>query len=274
MAYRSIDRKELVATLERLRDRIEARFPGADLAKVADETVRLAAETGALADRLAAPAWGLRALITAVLAGGVALLYLLVRDLEFQPSGNNLFNLIQSVDALVNVILIGGAAVLSLVTIERRVRRNRALAALRPFRAIVHVIDMHQLTKDPGAIGRSARPTHASPKRSLDAFETSRYLDYCSELLSLTAKAAALHALATDDTAIVTAVNEIEQLTSNLSQKIWQKIMILHADSRLVDAEPGATPAPPAAAGLPDPHPVEPGGSFRRADAPRAPVSD
>jgi hypothetical protein len=53
------------------------------------------------------------------------------------------------------------------------------------------------------------------------------YLDYCSEVLSLTSKLAALYLKGFDDHVVIGAVNEIEQLAAGLSRKIWQKIMIL-----------------------------------------------
>ena len=58
-------------------------------------------------------------------------------------------------------------------------------------------------------------------------FELSRYLDYCAEMLALTAKLAALYANQSHDEVVFAAVNEVENLTSNLGRKIWQKIMIL-----------------------------------------------
>jgi hypothetical protein len=54
-----------------------------------------------------------------------------------------------------------------------------------------------------------------------------RYLDYCSEILSLIGKVAALYAQSLPDDVIVSTVNDIESLTDGLSRKIWQKIMIL-----------------------------------------------
>jgi hypothetical protein len=62
----------------------------------------------------------------------------------------------------------------------------------------------------------------------------SRYLDYCAEMLSLIAKLAALYAGRMQDREVVAAVNEVEELTSNLGRKIWQKIMII---SRLDEAQ-------------------------------------
>ena len=63
-------------------------------------------------------------------------------------------------------------------------------------------------------------------------FELIRYLDYCSEMLSLTGKLAALYMQDMRDPVIIEAVNEIEDLTTSLSRKIWQKIMILQQPSR------------------------------------------
>ena len=94
-----------------------------------------------------------------------------------------------------------------------------------------HVIDMHQLTKDPSQLINSAEQrTASSPARSLTPFQLTRYLDYCSELLSLVGKLAALYAQSTSDPVVLQAVNDIEQLTNGLSRKIWQKIMMLDDD--------------------------------------------
>ena len=54
-----------------------------------------------------------------------------------------------------------------------------------------------------------------------------RYLGYCSELLSLASKVAALYADKLRDPVIVDAVGDIERLTTDLSQKIWQKIELI-----------------------------------------------
>ena len=48
-------------------------------------------------------------------------------------------------------------------------------------------------------------------------------------MLSLTSKLAAVYAQNLPDPVVIDAVNDIESLTTNLSQKIWQKITILDA---------------------------------------------
>jgi hypothetical protein len=46
-------------------------------------------------------------------------------------------------------------------------------------------------------------------------------------MLALIAKLAALYAGQTEDGEIVAAANDVEDLTTNLGRKIWQKIMII-----------------------------------------------
>ena len=86
---------------------------------------------------------------------------------------------------------------------------------------------MHQLTKDPERISSSEPDTASSPVRALSPSELGRYLDYCSELLSVISKLAALHVQHFQDSVALAAVNEIETLTTGLSGKIWQKITLL-----------------------------------------------
>jgi hypothetical protein len=86
---------------------------------------------------------------------------------------------------------------------------------------------MHQLTKDPERTTTPQQDTESSPKRTLTPFELTRYLDYCSELLAIISKIAALYVQKFDEPVTLSAVNDVEELTNGLSRKIWQKIMIL-----------------------------------------------
>ena len=100
-------------------------------------------------------------------------------------------------------------------------------AYLYEFRSLAHIIDMHQLTKDPTTVLSAGLPTPTRPEKKMGAPELARYLDDCTEMLALIAKLAALYAERTQDREATDAVNEIEDLTSQLGRKIWEKIMIL-----------------------------------------------
>jgi len=52
-----------------------------------------------------------------------------------------------------------------------------------------------------------------------------------SEALSLTGKVAALYIQRFDDPVALQAVNEVEGLTTGLSRKVWQKLMILYSSA-------------------------------------------
>ena len=87
---------------------------------------------------------------------------------------------------------------------------------------------MHQLTKDPEmVVAGSEKATASSPARKMDRFELGRYLDYSSEMLSIISKVAALYVQGFEDPASISAVDEVESLTTGLSRKIWQKITLL-----------------------------------------------
>jgi hypothetical protein len=50
-------------------------------------------------------------------------------------------------------------------------------------------------------------------------------------MLSLTGKVAALHLQALDDSTVIASVNEIEDLTTGLDRKIWQKIELVRTET-------------------------------------------
>jgi hypothetical protein len=127
----------------------------------------------------------------------------------------------------VNLLLLFGAAAWFLISLEARVKRERVLAALHELRSLAHVVDMHQLTKDPTLLLSPEARTASSPQRAMNEFQLTRYLDYCAEMLALLGKLAALYAERGRDGVVIDAVNDIENLCANLGRKIWQKIMII-----------------------------------------------
>src|SRR5690606_4405587 len=99
---------------------------------------------------------------------------------------------------------------------------------------------MHQLTKDPKSLGTDSAEGLPSGS-ALTTPQLAQYLDYCCEMLSLIGKIAALYAQYFNDRVELQAIDEVEDLTTSMSRKIWQKIMILH------EVSPGKmTGTPPA----------------------------
>jgi hypothetical protein len=236
--YRTLDPARIRETLRRLGDRIAERFPGSGLSAVARDLTDLAERTEAEAKRIARPNVPLRIAMAVAIAVGLLGLGEIVWLLKPRVGEPEIFSPFQGAEAAISLIVIAGAGLFFAITMEDRLKRRQALRALHGIRSIVHVIDMHQLTKDPSVVLMPASPTKSSPTRTMSRYELTRYLDYCSEMLSLAGKLAALYAQSLPDPATISAVNDIEQLTANLSQKIWQKISIVENDERSLGPAP------------------------------------
>ena len=230
--YRSLDSERIVKTVKKLEKRMEERFPDRNLTFVCKEVLEVATEAHQRAEEISKPNWWIR---TSVLLLIFFLLFLILSApfflIEVEVTEMSIGDFAQTLEASLNDVILIGAAIFFLITIETRIKRNRTLDALHELRSLAHVIDMHQLTKDPERIlaFENGSDTPSSPKEDMSSFELERYLDYCSEMLSLIGKVGAIYVQDFDDQVALTAVNEIEALTTGLSRKIWQKIMIIYS---------------------------------------------
>jgi hypothetical protein len=223
-----LEKTKVRDTIHQLSLRIRDRFPESGIFDICNELLAVAKETEKIVATIARPIPGVRlvamSLIFAFVAAIVALL--LNQDVNEDLS---VFGLIQTLEAGGNLLILIGLTVIFLWSSELRVRRGRVIKALNRLRNIAHVVDMKQLTKDPDGLAQVSRPTANSPRRRMNGFELGRYLDYCTEMLSLTSKLGYLYVADFPDTEATKASNELETLCTGLSRKIWQKIMILRS---------------------------------------------
>lgn len=226
--YRSLNPDKTLLTVANLSARISERFPASGLSKVCLELCEVAQESKAKAELIARPNTLLRIGVAVFIVLTLLLLVYSVSLMDITWTRLDAAELVQVSEAGFNDIIIISAAVFFLVTVETRIKRMRTLEALHELRTIAHVIDMHQLTKDPSYYIHKNVILKSNSITELNAFELTHYLDYCSEMLSLTGKIAALYAQGFNDSVVVAAVNDLESLTTGLSRKIWQKIMILN----------------------------------------------
>ena len=219
----------ILKTIERLEQRINNRFPDSGLGRVCGEFRALSYESEALARRLGPPVWPVRiaAWLAAVLLIGLVIWAFVQLVGHFSFNAEGLTDLLQTTESAINELIFLGLALFFLINLETRLKQRSALAALHRLRSIAHVVDMHQLTKDPAYLLGSFTQTQVSPERTLTRQQLTRYLDYCSEMLALNSKIAALFAQNMEDPVVLNAVNDLESLTQGMAAKIWQKIMIL-----------------------------------------------
>ena len=230
MPYRTLNPDKIIATAETISMRISERFPQSGLARVGSELVAIARDAKSNAEALAKPIWWLRAVVIATMVAGALVFAFVGTFLSFDRVGSDGFDFVQGIEASINMLVLGGIGFVTLYKAEERIKQRKVLDGLHPLRSLIHIIDMHQLTKDPVTLKSGFKRTASSPVRSLSTADLSRYLDYCSEMLAITGKLAALYAQAVPDPQVVEAVNDVEGLGSNLSRKIWQKIMLIEPE--------------------------------------------
>ena len=228
--YRQLDPRLIIETAAKLEQRVAERFPDSALRRVAAELVALSRDLAASAKALEAPIWWVRILIGLAIVAGASMFLFVGTILSFDRISTGAFDVAQGIEASINTLLLAGLGFLTLARSEERIKRKRVFSELHALRSLVHVIDMHQLTKDPAVLSDSFQPTAHSPVRITNQ-DLARYLDYCSEMLSITGKLAALFAQSVNDDVVVGAVNDIEELGSNLSRKIWQKITMIEGSA-------------------------------------------
>jgi hypothetical protein len=113
---------------------------------------------------------------------GVLLLLILAFSIWTALSSSGLPNykpteLVSATESLLNELIFISFALFFLVNLEGRLKRKSALKSIHMLRSLAHVIDMHQLTKDPVMVLPAPGCKHGSP---IDEPVGDPYLDYCT----------------------------------------------------------------------------------------------
>ncbi len=239
-------------TVEALYGRIEARFPKRGLLDVCGDLILLVQEVessaGAGQRKIRIARVASRVVMVMVLAVTLVALVFAVRDAVFGKGVDNSVDVLGLTETAISDLVYAAIAVFFLWSFPERLQRSRLLNLLHQLRSTAHVIDMHQLTKDPEQLKPSFVPTSKSTKLNMTRDQVERYLDYCSELLSLVGKTAALCAEESRDSVILETVSTVENLTVGLSRKIWQKISNLPPGEPV--KRPGVLAEEPASPGV------------------------
>jgi hypothetical protein len=241
-----LDAESVRATVARLDGRIRARFPQRNLTRLPGQLIQVIDHLARRQDVWRTRRrWLVRACQAGILIVAVSLVAALVliglqASASSEPHGWDWLSVLES---FVNDAVFAGIAIYFLWALPERLQRHGDLATLQRLRSLAHVIDMHQLTKDPERLRSDFQRTSASVPLDLTAIELSNYLDYCSELLSMVGKTAALFGEHTDDRTTLSTIAGIEELTNGLSRKIWAKISLLpSAIERVSSARPENAP--------------------------------
>ena len=191
--YRSLNADLIVQTCRATHERIAGRFVGSGLSKVAGELLAVSEHAAGLASWLAKPHLPLRALAGLGIAAILIIVASVATHMNLEFTFNSVAEFLQGLDAAINEVVFIGIAAFFFFTLETRLKRHRAMKAIHELRSIAHIIDMHQLTKDPERMADAPSGNTDTIKRPQNPAELIRYLDNCSDLLALISKIAALY---------------------------------------------------------------------------------
>ena len=144
-----LEPEKIIDSVSILEKRISDRFPDSGLKDVCREFLMLAEKTKKNISYISKPNIPLKVfsyLIIAVGLGGIIFSFSLI---NFKVKTFDLEKLVSISNGMFNNLFLIGAAFLFLITMESRINRKLAIKSLHKLRVISHVIDMHQLTKDP-----------------------------------------------------------------------------------------------------------------------------
>lgn len=149
-----LDVEPVRRTVALLHDRIEARFPQRGLRQACADLLALVDEVGAVSETTQskvrrARLWS-RVLMGLILAATAVAMVLGVHDATVSDDRlRTSLDWLPLIETVIADLVYAGVAVFFLYSFPERIRRGRTLALLHQLRSMAHVIDMHQLTKDP-----------------------------------------------------------------------------------------------------------------------------
>ena len=150
-------------TIGKLCRRIEERFPGSGLGQTCDDFFQFTKTSKKNIAWIVRPILWIRATAYVIIAATSILLIYSFTLIDFKVK-NTFAEWATIAEASFNDIILIGAAFFFLFTLENRIKRRRALKVLNEIRGFAHVVDMHQLTKDPQLVGTERKDTENSPK--------------------------------------------------------------------------------------------------------------
>lgn len=225
--YSKLNIDKITEAIQSLALRIKDRFPDSNLLKVCHELEYLSKEAKVRIDYLNKPFKSLRIVVYLLIISSLFLILYTLNLIIDEFIFKDVQSIISTSEAFLNEIVMIAAAFFFVYSFESNYKQKKLLELLHELRTIIHIIDMHQLTKDPGTM--LSQSTTNSPERKLSSYELSRYLDYCSEMLSLTSKLAAGCGRDSNDHLVLDTIHNIEILSSSISGRIWQKINIINS---------------------------------------------
>src|SRR5687767_12074671 len=125
-----LDPQKIIQTLEQLERRISERFPESGLRKVCMEVLETVYKSQSNIAWLSRPNIPVRVISILIILVGIGALIYSLTLVDLKIADTTLATIVTFSEALFNVIILIGAAIFFLISIETRLKRQRALNAL------------------------------------------------------------------------------------------------------------------------------------------------
>jgi len=119
----ALDANKIIATIDLLKQRIDQRFPGSGLRGVAGDLLAVARDTEAEAASLARPNRAIQIAVGFLAAAFLSLIAFALINIP-APTNTEATNILQTLDAVANLVVLAGALLIFLVTLQRRLGRH------------------------------------------------------------------------------------------------------------------------------------------------------
>jgi hypothetical protein len=123
--------------------------------------------------------------------------------------------LIQIIESASNLVLVTGAAILSLLSLDKKLRRRKLRSRTALIRSIINTIALLQLEKDPSRLSRDkSQNTAHSPQLNFTALELDCYFEYSIEALEICSAILSTYAKVLDDAVLLEEISDLQELAS------------------------------------------------------------
>ena len=139
-SYTTIDPEKIITTIDRLKARIEERFPESGLGNVCNQLQEVSVHMKQRSEWISRPVHWLRILTWVVciliLVGTFGAIWMISSGDSIDQQSTSLSDFVTLLEAGINDVVLIGAAIFFLLSFETRYKRTRALKALHELRSV------------------------------------------------------------------------------------------------------------------------------------------
>ena len=136
-----LESEKIIKTIDKLEKRVSDRFPNSNLRKICLQFLTIAQQSQHNIHWISRPNISLRFFSYLIILVGIAGLLYSITIIDFKIENTTLANVVTVSEAIFNDIILVGAAIFFLVSLESRLKTRKALKSLNELRVIAHVID-------------------------------------------------------------------------------------------------------------------------------------